>query len=543
MKAVSDRLIPHEGPENAKIFFIQDFPSSLDDTILRPLQGRGGELLEEALNNFSLERDAVRIGSLLNYCPAANTFFKASGSWQLEESQKYLREYLKTASHKVLVPMGPRALEFLTHFSDIDKRRGSVYKHGNFYVIPIQDPYITAIDGSRKPALLHDIQKILRVADEGWSEPTYKMYIDPDFYEAEQLTERILRVADRLTVDIESKRDSSYIRCIGFAWKEDEKYYAACFFNDGSFNNNDPIGPNFKRNVSKLLSSSIPKTFHNGMFDTILLAENGLEVESFDYDTMIAQHVLQPELPIGLDYCVSMYTDINYYKDDGKESSDRIDRTKLGVYNCKDVVGTALVRESQLLEFDETASEYFKYKMKQRELATHFSRTGMLVDTERREQLSNLVMGVRDEDYKTLAGIQLLHGSEVFKVTQHQKVKDFLYDTLELPLKTKKDGNVSADEDAVVSLLATVERKIQDLKTEKAKESWRFKLATLKLILRIRGYEKLLSSYININLSPDGRARSWYKFWGTETGRWSASSWYDGTGLNGQTIPREVLEG
>jgi len=90
-------------------------------------------------------------------------------------------------------------------------------------------------------------------------------------------------------------------------------------------------------------------------------------------------------------------------------------------------------------------------------------------------------------------------------------------------------------------LLATVEKKIQDLKTDAAKQPWQIKLAALKLILRIRGYDKLLGSYINIELSPDGRARSWYKFWGTETGRWSASSWYDGTGLNGQTIPRESL--
>ena len=97
------------------------------------------------------------------------------------------------------------------------------------------------------------------------------------------------------------------------------------------------------------------------------------------------------------------------------------------------------------------------------------------------------------------------------------------------------------DEDAIVSLLATVEKRIQDLKTEAAKQPWQIKLASLKLILRIRGYDKLLSSYIKINISHDGRARSWYKFWGTETGRWSASSWYDKTGLNGQTIPRESV--
>jgi uracil-DNA glycosylase family 4 len=540
MKSVSDRFIPHEGPTDAPLFFIQDFPSSNDDTILRPMQGRGGDILDEALQCFELSRADVRIGSLLNYHPAANKFFKATGTAQLEESQNYLRSYLETAQHKVLVPLGPRALEFLTGFDELDKRRGSVYKYKNFFVLPMQDPSITAVDGSRKPALLHDLEKALRVSRNGWEEPKFKHFIDPDVYATEALIPRIL-AAGRLFVDIESKRDSSYIRCIGFGWKEGEDWHAACFFNDGDYVTN-PVGTVFRRVVDKLLTSPVPKTFHNGMFDTIMLSANGFEVVGYNYDTMVAQHVLQPELNIGLDYCVSMYTDMNYYKDDGKESSDRIDRHKLGLYNCKDVVGTGMVQEGQMDEFDETTYKYFQYKMKQRPLATHFSNTGMLVDPERRQLLADNVGTKKDSDYRTFVGIQMLHGVPVFKVTQHAEVKKFLYDTLELPLKTKRDGNVTADEDAVVSLLATVERKIQELKTDKAKEPWRFKLATLKLLLRIRGYEKLLSSYINIDLSPDGRARSWYKFWGTETGRWSAASWYDSTGLNGQTIPREVLE-
>ena len=83
--------------------------------------------------------------------------------------------------------------------------------------------------------------------------------------------------------------------------------------------------------------------------------------------------------------------------------------------------------------------------------------------------------------------------------------------------------------------------KIDLWEAESGRAPWNLKLAALKLILRIRGHEKMLSSYIDVKTSLDGRVRSWYKFFGTETGRWSAASWYDETGLNGQTIPREVL--
>jgi hypothetical protein len=134
-----------------------------------------------------------------------------------------------------------------------------------------------------------------------------------------------------------------------------------------------------------------------------------------------------------------------------------------------------------------------------------------------------------------------LHGVEYFTVSQSAKVKDLLYKTLELPPKKNEDGNLTANEDAIVDLITTVSRKIQELKTEKARAPWEQKMLFLKLILNIRGYDKLLGSYINIEVSTDGRARSWYKFWGAGTGRWSAAMWYDGTGLNGQTIPRESL--
>lgn len=536
MKLVSDRHVPHEGPENATIMFIGEAPAATEDTVLRPMQGKAGELFDAALSEVGLTREEIRIGNVLNYQPAKNEFKKSHTTWQLEESRKYLKTWLANKPHKVLVPMGNHAMDFLLGFDGIEKHRGSVYKYNGMLVLPTVHPSTILRDGTNTSAFLHDLQKIVRIANEGYTETKFNFILDPDVFQLEGLIPKILE-APRLYVDIETKKFTSYIRCIGFAWSPTD---AVCIFNDGNYENNQ-VGPNFRRVLSRLLESDIPKTFHNGMFDTIMLHENGFEVKNWDYDTMIAQHVLQPELPIGLDYCASMYTDINYYKDDGKESGDRLDRIKLAVYNCKDVVATAQIQEAQQSEFDDVSLKYYQYKMKQVALAKHFSLAGMLVDKDRQDELHTTITSKRDKDYTVFFGIQQLLGAETFTVSQHSKINSFLYDTLQLPLKTKQDGNVTADEDAIVSLLATVEKRLQDLKTEAAKQPWQIKLASLKLILRIRGYDKLLSSYVKINISHDGRARSWYKFWGTETGRWSASSWYDKTGLNGQTIPRESV--
>ena len=542
MKLVSDRFVPHVGPEDADIIFIGDAPNTADDVSLTPFSGSVEDFLDKALETIGYTRDTVRLANVLNYQPLKNDFRKAHTSWQLDESRSLLKNYLATHKHKVIVPMGDAALDFIMSFDGITKRRGSVYKYKNAYVIPMMHPSVCLRDGSAMPTLLHDLAKLQTILESGWEECSFKNFIvDPDIFTLEGLLPTIL-AAPRTVVDIETKMHTSYIRCIGFAWSS---LHAVCIFNDAPYSEEHPnaIGSNFRRIVEKLLQSDVPKTFHNGMFDTIMLEENGFSVENWTYDTMVAQHVLQPELPLGLDYCTSMYTDINYYKDDGKETSDRIDRTRLGIYNCKDVVATWQTQDGQALEFSEAQSKYtyFLYKMKQIPLAKHFSTTGMLVDPDRRDELNAVITSKRDADYSIFIGIQQMMGVELFKVSQSARIKDFLYKTLGLNVKTNREGKVTADEDAIVELLATVEKKVQDLKTDAAKQPWQIKLAALKLILRIRGYDKLLGSYIDIELSNDGRARSWYKFWGTETGRWSASQWYDGTGLNGQTIPRESL--
>lgn len=547
MKIVSDIHVPHIGPEFADILILGDAPNSDDTTCLRPFSGKVGELLDVALDSAGITRDECRLGYVLNYQPAKDDYKRAFGTRQMEESRAYITKMLKarrsdgTPRHRIILAVGDLALNYLMGFDSTDKHRGSVYNHNGMFVVPMYPLHHCRWDGAKAHTLTIDIQKAARVLRDGFAEPDFNFIIDPDHYQLEGVLETI-RNSPLVTADIETKMHTNYIRCIQFAWSDKD---AVCIYNDSPFlPGSDSIGPVFRRVVSEILESQkIEKVFHNGMFDTLMLESNGFVVNNYHYDTMYAQFVLAPQLPLGLDYLTSIYTNINYYKDDGKGTSDRIDRKKLGVYGCKDVVATWISREKQLQEYQEQPMKwkYFQYKMKQLRLAKHFSTTGMLVDKDRQEELRNKVNALRDADYQLFFMFLKLYNVEFFTVSQSAKVKDFLYKTLELPPKKNSDGNLTADEDSIVDLITGVTRKLQELKTEKAREPWNDKLVILKLILNIRGYDKLLGSYINIDLSDDGRARSWYKFWGAGTGRWSAAMWYDQTGLNGQTIPRESL--
>lgn len=557
MKLLSSTLVPHEGPEYADIMFIGEAPGSTEDDYKKPFVGPSGTLLERALSSIGLEREDVRIGNVLNYQPAGNKFELSEGSRQLVESKKYLKEWLEgkrpdgTPRHRILVPLGREALAFLTGFYNIEKRRGSVYEYNGMYVLPTVHPAYILRDGSQAAGFMRDMQKIKRILSimeqgEQYEEYSFHYKIDPNFYELQEYIP-LIQSASRLSIDIETKIGTHYIRCVGVAW---DNKHALCVFNDAPYNpsasNQYPIGPFLASFIKTLQESPATKIFHNGMFDTLMFFMNNYSFDDWDEcgeDTMIRQHVLQPDLPLGLDYCTSIYTDINYYKDDGKESSDRIDRNKLGLYNCKDVIAAMLIYEEQEKEFfdEPEKKEYYRYKMSQIPVAKHFSLTGMYVSQERHAILKEKVDKALAEDMIVFVGAQQIFGVEPFSVGQHKKVQDFLYKTLELPPKRNKDGGLTAGEDAIVELISPILRKTQELKTEKSRSPWEIKLGILKLLLRIRGLEKLRSSYIDIKISPDGRVRSWYKFFGTETGRWSAASWYDNTGLNGQTIPRESI--
>ncbi len=551
--SVSTRKVPHVGPTDAEVFLVGEAPGRDEDVAQRPFIGQSGDLLNMALDVAGIDRDSCRIGNVLNYQPNKNNFANAHTSWQLEESRRELLQYLKGSSHKIIVPMGNRALEFFTGHESIEKHRGSVYTYGNSLVVPTIHPAAVLRNGSYTSAFLHDLAKVQRILTDGWKEPVFNFVVDPSFEVMEGSILPKLLEAPRLWCDIETKKYTSFIRCMGFAWSGTE---AVVIFNDSrgfepsEYHNG--LGPNFSRWLNLILGCKSTKTFHNGFFDTTILAQNGIQVTNWNYDTMLMQHSLQPELPLGLDYCTSMYTDINYYKDDGKDSSDRVPKMTLGTYCAKDVVATCQTELAQREEADEVAWAMFNRKWAQIPLAREVTDCGLPVDMDRRLEVEQAINKSRDRAYTMFFGVQRLFGlasTDFFRVSQHEKVKNFLYNTLELPVKTDKDDHITTNEDALVSLLAHCNYKIQSYKTDKSREPWELRLTALRLILELRGYDKLLTSYVNLTdskgetrLSPDGRARSVYNITGTETNRWSASEYWDGTGLNGQTIPREVLE-
>ncbi|TFF92265.1 uracil-DNA glycosylase, partial [Candidatus Thorarchaeota archaeon] len=66
------QVVPGEGPEGAKLFFIGEAPGAREDETGRPFVGRSGQLLAELIEDIGLKRSEVFITSVLKCRPPKN---------------------------------------------------------------------------------------------------------------------------------------------------------------------------------------------------------------------------------------------------------------------------------------------------------------------------------------------------------------------------------------------------------------------------------------------------------------------------------------
>lgn len=526
MAKIHPRALEAEGLPSSNIWIIGEFPD--EDSVYggKQFTGRAGELLISTLERAGIARSDCFITNTCKYCPTENNYSLLEGSRELSESQQELALLLRGHSPNVVVCVGEESLRFITGLEGITNWRGSILD-GNLFnsskTIPIIKPYFVLRDGANYPVLELDCN---RIKEESRSNevrlPHYSMVLDPTGDILEQALHEIL-TAKIISVDIETVIYTATLRCIGFAIRPDR-----CFVLR--------LDSHRKREVIKLiLEASVPKVLQNGIFDTLILEENGYTVSEYTHDTLIAQHILNPELPRGLDFLASVYTRQPYWKHTSKDDVLK--------YNGIDACVTLDIALQQIKELEESGLQrLFLFEMSEVEMAREISKTGLPIDMERRSLFSKLLNAKYEEQAKLFIELVGLKGVEYNPNSTHQ-VQAVVYDAWKLPeKKSRTSGNRTLDEDAVVSLIAyTKDKRDTSVRTE-TKTKYEMMYYALKILLELRGLKKLISSYIDITLSPDGRARSMFKTSSVETGRWASEKYYDNTGWNGQTLPRESIE-
>jgi len=280
--------------------------------------------------------------------------------------------------------------------------------------------------------------------------------------------------------------------------------------------------------VAKIIQEpKIAKVGANFIFDLqFLLRKYGIRPEGTIHCTQIAQKISYPDLRAGLDAVTTMYTDIPYYKQDGKQWMKMQAGTWEQWWNYNGIDSIVPVeafpkqietlRKQSNIETYERQSKLIKPLIYMSERGIRVDVQGMMEYKEsQQEKLDQLA-----EDLNREVGYEINYNSPP------QMIQYFYTECGIKPYFNRKTHKMTSDVDALKRIFR------QNRKGSQA----------ARLMLDIRSLSKRISTYLNIGkVDKDGRYRSSYKPVGAETGRLSSGETIFGTGGNQQNWPHDLL--
>jgi DNA polymerase I-like protein with 3'-5' exonuclease and polymerase domains len=533
-------LLNGRGPD-AGIFFCEDYPSEEEFHQQKPLIGANFNLLKKLLAPLSVHPDEFyrtafcKKRSEIQSVIRRNKLKWHSKQWlehksYFEEMTELLLTELLEIKPKVIFACGETTLCALTDRRKIRKLRGSVLELADWIkirhpelarclvipLVPLRDQFY---DQHLSIFTQLDLMKGLKYSKEQFVHPD-KRYIITISYTASDFYGFIERCPNPRfrTIDIET--NNSFITCIGFC-------------QDGMEATSVPwihMKPehtlSLLKAVSKYIARPISTVNQNILYDENLLEQWGMPIPKITGDTMLLAHTLYPEFPKGLDFLTSIYTDLEYYKDDVKDASGSYDpekyKERLYLYNAKDALTTHITYSQQLedakelgvLDFFEkrVMPLFFVYK--------RITNTGILVDTYARQNLTVKYRAKLEAAFEDLRGS--IEEDENINwdtfINSPKQVAYLVYDYLDCPEITHWKVNQKTGERQLV--LSTDEEALEELIINRIKNEAIKKV--LYQIILCRKYYNILS-WLETPCDIDGHMYTWYNQVGTKSGRTSAS--------------------
>jgi len=236
---------------------------------------------------------------------------------------------------------------------------------------------------------------------------------------------------------------------------------------------------------------------------------------------MVAQNTLFPDYPKGLNFICTMYTDIPYYKDEGKKwfKVGGSWRT-LWQYNATDSAVCAEAGPNQDVDLKRQGNlEAYERQRKIIEPLVYMQERGIRVDVEGMKKMGEDYAQKIDE---TTDQLRKAVGYDI-NPNSPKQLADYFYSKRGLPAYRKRGGGVTTDDTALKRL------------TRKG-------IGEATLVRQIREYTKAHSNYLNTEkVDADGRIRCSYNPAGTRFSRISSSENIFGTGMNMQNWPHTLL--
>jgi len=321
------------------------------------------------------------------------------GVTETPELQAYLKllqqELLPTKG--IILAIGNLALYALTGKWGVYKWRGSILFSNlipNRIVIPLIHPetLVKHWDGEKKKYVLgmfknklliqHDLNRAHELHAGTLMMREYHSLIEPSFADCLSFLTSCLEAGLKgITIDYDIEIKNMQVSCISFALNN--RAISVPFIDSkGDYFTIDQEAELWIKIAQILEHPSIRKRGQNITFDAHFnLRRYGIKATNFD-DTMIAQRILMPEYPIGLDFITSIWTTHPYYKDEGKAYFEGGNWPRLWRYNATDSLICSEAHPKQMLDIIAQGNE-LTYERQRRliEPLVFMMEKGIRVDT------------------------------------------------------------------------------------------------------------------------------------------------------------------
>lgn len=539
--------VPPGGNTLATMAIVGEQPGQTEVCQRKPFVGPAGQGLDECLVMAKIPRHELYFTNVIKDLDKPLRSYinidNRGKSTVSQEGWEYINELgdelSKLPNLNIVVAAGNIALLALTSRVGITKWRGSVIESTlvpNLKVIPCFHPATfipPKFNFLNKPLIVEDL---LRAKEQSTFREIRrtgrKVITQPSFSQATAYLNHCYEVGRRgRTIDIDIEVINGEVDCFAICFEPTEAMSIPFRDRQGDYFNIEQ-----EREIAILLAKiiqddKISKRGANFIFDTqFLFRKYGMEPRGELHCTQIAQKIAYPDFKAGLDFVTTMWTDIPYYKQDGKQW------IKMGMgtweewwtYNGMDVIATNAAHPKQIQDLMKQQNlETYERQRRLIKPLIYMAERGIKID----------VQGMMDCKAKEQAELDVLtealHKEVGYELNANSpnQLKNYFYGECKIKPYKKKNAlgqyTITTDVDALKRIFR------RNIKGSEA----------ARLMLDIRSLSKRISTYLNIGkVDSDGRYRSSYKPVGAETGRLSSGETIFGTGGNQQNWPHDLLQ-
>lgn len=532
----------NDGAFHSEIVVVAEAPGDRECETGRPLVGGSGAKLWEVLRRHGLTRNDVYI---TNVCKRQVSF----GQDKRHPINKHEAEIWNTLLHweisqlpnaKYILVLGNMSLYAITEKNGITDWRGSVLDCNvggrPMKALCAYNPAMILREPKLELTFSFDMAKLKKLTKGEWVVKPHTTHINPSYSDAMDWITKMERDKRHVAYDIETL--SNETACIGFANNDIE---AMCI----NFRTRDE--QRYTVEEERKLRRYIQRFFlrcgdqliaQNNMFDSSWLwFKDRIHVPGIYMDTMLAHHVLYPQLPHNLGYLTTQYTTRPFYKNEKDEWREGGNIDDFWRYNGQDCcnthgIATALASELKQQSMDRF---FFEHVMRAQPHLVRMVVGGILVDKERKDALKDEIGGKVQDLLKEF----------------HEAVREVVPDPdyMPNPKSPKQLAELLFTKLRLVGRGTSTDAENRD-KMYAHPATTEPKRKVLRALNDFATENKFYSTYVTTAIDDDGRLRCTYNQTGVQSapGRLSSSGmlWKneagEQTGMNLQNQPERAYE-